>query len=90
MTYDDLILKIPVESASYYDDSTFVIQQIRSVLAERKAANDAKVVLNTILKRGLPLENINKIAGPLIEAWAFEVFSGIRGITNNKYNLIKR
>ena len=88
MTYDDLIFKVPVESPSYYDDSAFVIRQIRNVLDERRAANDAKVVLNTNLKRGLPLENINKIAGPLIEAWAFEVFSGIRDIANNKYNLI--
>ncbi|MBR4834476.1 MAG: hypothetical protein IKU86_09140 [Thermoguttaceae bacterium] len=27
---------------------------------------------------GLPLENINKLAGPMIEAWAYEVFAGIR------------
>lgn len=37
---------------------------------------------------GLPLENINKIAGPMIEAWAGEVFSGIRDVPNNKYSLI--
>ena len=37
---------------------------------------------------GLPLENINKIAGPMIEAWAGEVFAGIRDDMNNQYNLI--
>ena len=37
---------------------------------------------------GLPLVNINKLAGPLVEAWAFEVFSGIRDDGQNKYRLI--
>lgn len=44
--------------------------------------------MNTNLKLGLPLENINKIAGPMIEAWAFEVFAGIRDDSNNNYSLI--
>ncbi len=34
------------------------------------------------------MENINKIAGPMIEAWAVEVFSGIRDELNNNYCLI--
>lgn len=37
---------------------------------------------------GLPLENINKIAGPMIEAWAGEVFAGIRDRRDNSYHLI--
>ena len=37
---------------------------------------------------GLPLENINKIAGPMIEAWADEVFAGIRDNMDNDYHLI--
>ncbi|MCL2574258.1 MAG: hypothetical protein FWE34_06895 [Defluviitaleaceae bacterium] len=28
-----------------------------------------KIILNTNLRFGLPMENINKIAGPVIEAW---------------------
>ena len=36
----------------------------------------------------MPLENINKIAGPMIEAWAFEVFAGIRDDSKNNYSLI--
>ena len=35
-----------------------------------------------------PLKDINKIAGPMIEAWAFEVFAGIRDDSNNIYSLI--
>ena len=37
---------------------------------------------------GLPLENINKLAAPMIEAWACEVFAGIRDDRGNQYDLI--
>jgi len=30
----------------------------------------------------IPMENINKIAGPFIEAWACETFGNIVGNTN--------
>ena len=88
MTYDDLIFKIPKETNTYREDSAFVITQIISILDARKHAGDDKIILNTNLKLGLPLENINKIAGPMIEAWAFEVFVGIRDDTENNYRLI--
>ncbi len=88
MKYEDLIFKIPQESATYKEDSEFVIGQITAILDERKKIGDDKIIINTNLKSGLPLENINKIAGPMIEAWAGEVFSGIRDDTNNEYQLI--
>lgn len=88
MKYNDLIFKIPVESETYREDSEFVINKIIGILDERKNLNDNKIIINTNLKSGLPIENINKIAGPMIEAWAGEVFSGIRDDVNNKYNLI--
>lgn len=88
MRYEDLIFKIPKESPSYSEDSAFVIQQITAILDERKLHNDNKIIINTSLKAGLPLENINKIAGPMIEAWAAEVFSGIRDDSDNPYHLI--
>ena len=68
MRYEDLVFKIPRESPTYREDSAFVIRQITAILDERKAAGDNRIVLNTNLKMGLPLENINKIAGPMIEA----------------------
>lgn len=88
MKYEDLKFKIPVESNSYREDSAFVIQQMTNILDTRKEIGDNKIIINTNLKLGLPLENINKIAGPMIEAWAVEVFSGIRDNLNNDYNLI--
>lgn len=88
MTYEDMIFKIPVESATYKEDSEFVISQMITILDERKRVGDNKIIINTNLKMGLPLENINKIAGPMIEAWAGEVFAGIRDNSDNEYCLI--
>lgn len=88
MKYEDLIFKIPKESATYREDSAFVIRQMTAILDQRKAVGDNKIIINTNLRKGLPLENINKIAGPMIEAWAEEVFSGIRDNMNNQYSLI--
>lgn len=88
MKYEDLIFKIPKESFSYREDSAFVIQKITDILDARKINGDNKIIINTNLKMGLPLENINKIAGPMIEAWAGEVFAGIRDEMNNEYHLI--
>ena len=88
MRYEDMIFKIPKESPSYQEDSAFVIRRIMSILDERKAARDDKIIINTNLKSGLPMENINKIAGPMIEAWAGEVFAGIRDNSDNPYDLI--
>lgn len=88
MKYEELDFKIPKESPTYREDSELVLQQITSILAERKRAGDNKIIINTNLKMGLPLENINKIAGPMIEAWAGEVFAGIRDDMNNEYQLI--
>jgi hypothetical protein len=34
------------------------------------------------------MENINKIAGPFVEAWAFEIFNDVLEDANNKYQLI--
>ncbi|MHA0305798.1 restriction endonuclease [Mesomycoplasma ovipneumoniae] len=88
MRYEDLEFKIPIESKEYEKDSKFVIEQIINILQERKNSGNDKIIINTNLKLGLPLENINKIAGPMIEAWATEVFAEIRNVQNNKYNLI--
>lgn len=88
MNYDDFIFKIPQESSTYEEDSAFLIRQITSILDARAAAHDNKIILNTNLKLGLPLENINKIAGPMIEAWAGEVFAGVRDDAGNAYHLI--
>ena len=88
MNYEDLTFKIPKESNSYKEDSEYIIAQMTAILDKRREAHDNRIIINTNLKKGLPLENINKIAGPMIEAWAGEVFEGIRDDNNNDYHLI--
>lgn len=88
MEYKDLPFKIPVESPTYEADSAFVIQQVSGILEQRRRCGDNRIILNTNLKSGLPLENINKLAGPLVELWAYEVFSGIRDQADNAFSLI--
>ena len=70
MRYEDMTFKKPIESPTYRDDSEFVIGRINLILDRQKERGDNKIIINTNLRMGLPLENINKIAGPMIEAWA--------------------
>ena len=88
MEYKEMNFKIPKESENYKEDSKMVVERIIKILDERKNKNDNKIIINTNLKLGLPLENINKIAGPMVEAWAYEVFRGVRDDLNNPYDLI--
>lgn len=88
MQYEDMIFKVPVESTDYKENSEFVIRQMNLILDRQKEIGDNKIIINTNLRMGLPLENINKIAGPMIEAWAGEVFAGIRDDMNNPYRLV--
>jgi hypothetical protein len=86
--YDKLDFKIPVSSKGYNDDSKFIIQNIESILSERINTGRNKIILNTNLKLGLPMENINKIAEPIVEAWTYEVFSDVFNNNAGKYSLI--
>jgi len=86
--YNKLKFKIPVESPDYLDCSEYVITQIEAIVKDAMELGKNKITINTSLKFGLPMENINKVAGPFIEAWAFEIFNDILEDENNKYQLI--
>ncbi len=88
MRYEDLELKIPVESDDYYTCSTFITESIDLIMAHAMDSKRNKIIINTNLKLGIPMENVNKIAGPFIEAWAFEIFSEALEDENNVYDLI--
>ncbi len=80
--------KVPKESEDYPASSDFVIGRISAVMAKAIEAGKNRIFIRTNLKRGLPLENINKIAGPFVEAWALEQFEEIVADTDNGYELI--
>ena len=88
MEYSQQNFKIPKESADYPECSEFVISQIELIMKEAIVSGRNKIVINTNLRLGLPMENINKVAGPFVEAWAVEVFHSISELPGNRYKLI--
>ena len=80
--------KIPVEDKNYPLWSEYAVSQISAIMKEAIDSGRNQILISTNLKRGLPLENINKIAGPFIEAWALEAFENISSDPANKYRLI--
>ncbi|RLE18918.1 MAG: restriction endonuclease, partial [Acidobacteria bacterium] len=88
MKYEELDLKIPIETSDYGECSEFITNSIDIIMKDAMDSERNKIIINTNLKLGIPMENVNKIAGPFIEAWAFEVFSEALEDKNNTYNLI--
>ena len=79
---------MPKESSFYPKMSDDVCSAIRQIMDGVISSGNNKIFIRTNLKQGLPLENINKVAGPFIEAWALEKFKEISDKTGNKYGLI--
>jgi hypothetical protein len=77
VNYEELAFKIPEQCADYDLCSAFVTESVENIVREAIRAGRNKIVINTNLKLGLPMENINKIAGPFVEAWAVEVFQDV-------------
>lgn len=88
MSYESQVFKVPHESEDYDECSTFIIQTVEDIIKNAIESGNNKIFINTNLKLGLPMENINKIAGPFVEAWAAETFQLIADNQSNKYALI--
>lgn len=86
--YEDFKFKIPVESDDYQECSDFVVEAVESIVQQTMNEGRNRIIINTNLKLGIPMENVNKIAGPFIEAWACEVFTDILEDEDNEYQLI--
>lgn len=86
--YETHDFKIPLEMDDYAECSAFVISTVESIISAAMDTGRNKILIDTNLKLGLPMENINKIAGPFVEAWAYEVFSEVIEDTENKYDLL--
>lgn len=88
MSYNKQNFKKPKESPDYGTASDYAIKSIESIIKQAIDKGENKIVINTNLKLGLPMENINKIAGPFVEAWACETFANIVEDKNNQWKLI--
>jgi hypothetical protein len=80
--------KLPKETSLYPKMSDGVCRAIRAIMQEAIDSNNNKIFIRTNLKRGLPLENINKVAGPFVEAWVLERFEEISDKVGNRYGLV--
>lgn len=80
--------KIPEETKDYRECSELVRKNLGQIIEDCVKTGDNKIFIRTNLKRGLPLENINKVAGPFVEAWAVEKFENISDDKDNKYKLV--
>lgn len=88
MQYDDLELKQPQQCDDYKECSKFVTSAIETIIQATIDAGRNQIIINTNLKLGLPIGNINKIAGPIVETWAYEISHDVMGDKNNEYHLI--
>jgi len=88
MGYDDLEFKVPAQCDDYAECSAFVTTSIEEIMQAAIDSGENQIIINTNLKLGLPMENINKIAGPMVEAWACETFHAVMEDGANKYSLI--
>jgi hypothetical protein len=88
MSYQSLDLKIPVETSDYEDCSSFITASVTQIMQDAMDSGNNKIIINTNLKLGIPMENVNKIAGPFVEAWAFQTFSEAFNDGQNYYELL--
>jgi len=88
LQYEVLDFKVPIESDDYKQCSDFVVSSIVAIVQKAMDEKRNRIVINTNLRRGIPMENVNKIAGPFVEAWAFEVFGDVFEDEENEYQLI--
>lgn len=84
--YQGLSLKKPIESADYESNSRLATKQIKKIIQDRIDNNKNEISIEIGLKRGFPLTNIHRLAAPLVEQWANEVFE--EELNNKDYDLV--
>lgn len=87
MNYQGLDVKIPVEDTDYDHLSKTALAEIDSMVQAAFDAGNNEIVLDTNIRGSFPLDNINKLAAPLIESWAANVFKDVLTILDNEYSL---
>lgn len=78
--------KVPIESRDYYKNSMEAVEQIERLM-DYKIRNKENIIdIEISLRQGLPMDNIHRIAAPIVEQWAIETFEDAIGIEG--YNFI--
>ena len=88
MAYEAHEFKIPQESDDYEYCSEFILSKCNAIMQDAMDSGRNKIRIDTNLKLGMPMENIHRVAGPFVEAWAYETFAEVIEDENNKYGLV--
>lgn len=84
----DVIYKVPEETEQYPEWSAYITDKIAGIIQCAIEGKNNLIFIRTNLRRGLPLENINKVAEPFVEAWAVEQFELIAENSGSEFELI--
>lgn len=84
--YSGVVLKKPEESKDYEFNSKLATKQIKNIIQKRIDDNKNEISIEIGLKRGFALTNIHRLAAPLVEQWANEVFE--EELDNENYDLV--
>jgi hypothetical protein len=84
--YSGLTLKKPVESEDYEHNSKLATKQIKDIIQQRIDEGENEISIEIGLKRGFDITNIHRLAAPLVEQWANEVFE--EELDNKDYDLV--
>lgn len=72
--YEGITLKEPIELDTYEENSDYAVTQIEKIIQTKIDNNKNQIPVRIGLKKGIPMENIHRIAAPIVEAWAIETF----------------
>lgn len=82
---------MPAERADYWERSDYVRTRLEKLFNSTLKSGENEIRISTSLRQGLPLSNINQLAGAFIEAWAQErlelVMKGLEGYELDHYQL---
>lgn len=72
--------KIPSESLDYKKNSDEAVKQIEKLMDYKIKEKQNVIDIQISLRQGLPMENIHRIAAPIVEQWAIETFEDTVGV----------
>lgn len=84
--YKGINLKRPIEMEDYQEKSEYAVKQIENIVQKKIDNGENQIPVTIGLKKGIPMENIHRIAAPIVEAWAIETFEN--KLDSSEYELI--
>lgn len=84
--YEGVSVKEPIEMDDYEEKSEYAVKQIQAIIQKKIDNEENQIPVMIGLKKGIPMENIHRIAAPIVEAWAIETFEN--KLDSSDYKLV--